>query len=411
MTRLCLGLLWSSVALGGCALPDLDLILYGADGCVGRFAASHLAQQNGLKWAIAGRTMARLQEVADTLGKEGGNSSNPAIIVAALDGKTDPKTWVTRARAVVSAAGPFSEHGGEFLVRACAEAGVHYSDTSDEFYWQRWMIDRHNDAAQASGAKLVLSSGFCVLAGDLGSSLAMETLRAAETSSVSVDAWLETYNGGVSAGVINTGKAIKNASYPKEWDSDPYVLAPKADDALRLDDKVEGMKYPQHVHGEGLVVANIFGPYDARLLRRSFTLRGLPVRLRVGASASMYPKWIAFLAAHPGSWGSLSKCPSGSLYSDGSWAYSFKASLSDGTSNALRLSGKGDPGYHFTAWGLAEVGLCLSAKTTGCMKADTSGGVHTPISALDARVLKERLQAVDLIKVESVHDEGSEIWA
>ena len=28
-------------------------------------------------------------------------------------------------------------------------------------------------------------------------------------------AWLEKYNGGVSAGVINTAKVMKNVSYPK----------------------------------------------------------------------------------------------------------------------------------------------------------------------------------------------------
>merc|ERR1719436_415615 len=125
-------------------------------------------------------------------------------------------------------------HGGELVVKACAEAGVHYSDTSDEFYWQRWMIDRHDATAKKSGAKIVLSSGFCVMAGDLGAQLALEGLGAAEASEVTLDAWLETYNGGLSAGVINTGKAIANASYPKEWDTDPYVLAPNASESLRV---------------------------------------------------------------------------------------------------------------------------------------------------------------------------------
>merc|ERR1712110_1078349 len=126
---------------------------------------------------------------------------------------------------------------------------------------------------------------------------------------VNVDAWLETYNGGVSAGVINTGKAIANASFPKEWNTDPYVLAPNASAALRVDTKVEGMGYPKYVWGEGLMVANIFGPYDARLLRRTFTHLGQKVHLRVGATAGMYPKWTAFLASHPGSWSNLTKCP------------------------------------------------------------------------------------------------------
>ena len=70
---------------------------------------------------------------------------------------------------------------------------------------------------------------------------------------VNVDAWLETYNGGLSSGVINTGKAIKNASYPKEWNDDPYVLAPNASTDLRVDTLVTGTKYPTLLKGEGAI--------------------------------------------------------------------------------------------------------------------------------------------------------------
>lgn len=382
------------------AEADLDLILYGADGCVGHFAAAHLAQQPNLKWAIAGRTLAHLQSVAADLAKAGGSSSKPEIIVASLNSTAD-FTWVKRAKAVITAAGPFSVHGGEYLVKACAEAGVHYSDTSDEFYWQRWMIDRHDAAAQKSGAKVVISSGFCVLAGDLGSQLAIESLAPSQGAQVAIDAWLEKYNGGLSEGVINTGKAIANASYPKEWDKDPYVLVPGVDASLKVDTTVEGMSYPKWVTGEGLVVANIFGPYDARLLRRSFTHLGQKVQLRVGSYTSMYPKWTAFLASHPGSWTNLTKCPSQSVFDDGSWVYRFKASAGE-TSETVLLSGSGDPGYRFTAWGLAETGLCLAGKTSGCAKTSAPGGVMTSMTALNADVLKQRLVSVNLLKVEKV---------
>ena len=47
----------------------------------------------------------------------------------------------------VPSAGRYSIHGGELLVRACAESGTHYADVSDEFYWQREMIDSHDAAA------------------------------------------------------------------------------------------------------------------------------------------------------------------------------------------------------------------------------------------------------------------------
>merc|ERR1719335_1676478 len=85
------------------AEADLDLILYGAYGCVGHFAAGHLANQTGLKWAIAGRNATSLKALAATLAAAGGSSSKPEIIVASLDGKEDAATWVTRAKAVISA--------------------------------------------------------------------------------------------------------------------------------------------------------------------------------------------------------------------------------------------------------------------------------------------------------------------
>jgi len=380
-------------ALAAASAAKFDLILYGADGCVGHFAAAHLAQQANLSWAVAGRTRSHLDAVVKNLKDV---KSMPQVLVAALDNQSDPKTWLKDTTAVITAAGPFSLHGGEVLVRAAAELGVHYADTSDEFYWQRWMIDRYDQLAQSTGAKMVLSTGFCVLAGDLGSQLAISDLK---SSDVHLDAWLEGYNGGVSAGVIHTAEAMKNATFPKEWEKDPYVLAPNATADLKKDSKVEGMSYPRWVSGEGLVVSNIFGPYDARLLRRSFVHLKQPVTLRVGATSGMYPKWAAFIAEHPGSWSKLTKCPTESVYKDGSWSYRFKATGNAGTAEVL-LSGHGDPGYRFTALGLAETGLCLAKKTPQCLKQNAPGGVHTPMSVMDANVLTSRLESVDLLKVE-----------
>lgn len=62
---------------------------------------------------------------------------------------------------------------------------------------------------------LVLSSGFCVLAGDLGAQLALRDLSDVG-GDLRLDAWLEGYNGGVSAGVIHTAEAMKKAKFPKD---------------------------------------------------------------------------------------------------------------------------------------------------------------------------------------------------
>ena len=62
---------------------------------------------------------------------------------------------------------------------------------------------------------MVLSSGFCVLAGDLGAQLALRNLSDVG-GDLRLDAWLEGYNGGVSAGVIHTAEAMKKAKFPKD---------------------------------------------------------------------------------------------------------------------------------------------------------------------------------------------------
>lgn len=55
------------------AVPDLDLILFGATGCVGHLAASHLATVNASKdqppltWAIADINQTRLDALAAEL--------------------------------------------------------------------------------------------------------------------------------------------------------------------------------------------------------------------------------------------------------------------------------------------------------------------------------------------------------
>ena len=234
--------------------PDLDVILYGAYGCVGHFAAFHFASIKGLRWAIAGRDGEKLDALAASLAGRGLYSVKPEIIVANLTG--DLSSWVGRTRAVATAAGPFSVNEGENLVRACSKLGVHYADTSDEFYWQRRMIDRYDAPAAASGARIALASGFCAVAADVGT----QQLLALDSNTTHVDAWLEAYEGGISAGVIHTTHV--NASYPKAWLTDPYVLAPDAPHDVRVDDLVDGTTYPALVEGEGVIISNLFGDYE-----------------------------------------------------------------------------------------------------------------------------------------------------
>lgn len=92
--------------------PDLDVVLYGAYGCVGRLAAMHMVKQTGLRWAVAGRNETKLKKLAAELKAMAGASSEPEMIVSPL-GAGANLSWVKRARSVATAAGPFSVHEGE----------------------------------------------------------------------------------------------------------------------------------------------------------------------------------------------------------------------------------------------------------------------------------------------------------
>ena len=107
--------MWNLVLLGlraVCGLArtgeqrDYDVVLYGAYGCVGHFAARHLANQSGLRWAIAGRNASKLHALAAALAPL--PSGKPDVLVASLTGDL---SWVRRARAVATAAGHYMATG------------------------------------------------------------------------------------------------------------------------------------------------------------------------------------------------------------------------------------------------------------------------------------------------------------
>lgn len=97
------------------------------------------------------------------------------------------------------------------------------------------------------------------------------------------------------------------------------------------------------------------------------------------------------------------------LLQDGSWAYRFRAT-STSTEAAPKhssvgvaevevlLTGSGDPGYHFTAAGLAETALCLAGRVPGCGNGGGSG-VVTTMAALNPHTVLRRLQSVGLVDV------------
>ncbi|RZM23378.1 MAG: saccharopine dehydrogenase, partial [Sphingomonas sp.] len=156
-------------------MRDFDIVIYGATGFTGRLVAEYLTQTypTGVRWAMAGRSLAKLQEVRDLIGAPG----DTPLITADSDDAASLRAMAQRATVVLSTVGPYQLYGSA-LVAACAATGTAYVDLCGEPAWMRHMIDAHHAAAQVSGARIVFSCGFDSIPFDLGVLTLQECARA-----------------------------------------------------------------------------------------------------------------------------------------------------------------------------------------------------------------------------------------
>lgn len=143
-----------------------DIVLWGATGHTGRPTARYLHEHYGahgaVRWAIAGRDRAALEAVRERIGAPG------LEILTVPGGDAAAADALARATRVVCATvAPSVRHANE-MVAACVRHGTDYCDLSGELHWLRDMIDRHDDAARASGARVLNACGFDSIPSDLG---------------------------------------------------------------------------------------------------------------------------------------------------------------------------------------------------------------------------------------------------
>ena len=123
---------------------ELDLVLVGATGFVGRLTARYLAEHApaGLRIGLAGRSADRLDQVRSTL--PGPGQSWPVIVVDVQDDAAAAEL-AARTRVVATTVGPYLRYGLP-LVTACAAAGTHYADLTGETLFVRRSIDAAHEA-------------------------------------------------------------------------------------------------------------------------------------------------------------------------------------------------------------------------------------------------------------------------
>src|SRR3989344_828723 len=326
-----------------------DLVVHGATGFTGRLVVEYLLQRypagSGLGWAMGGRNADKRAAGRDEVGAPadtplvGTDTSNPASLQALMDS----------TRLVLTTVGPYQLYGNE-LVAACAKAGVDYVDLCGEPAWMRQMIDAHEAAAKASGARIVFSCGFDSIPFDLGVFLLQKEFaqrfgHPAPRVRGRVRKMKGTFSGGTAASLKATMAAINTRNVHRS----NFLL--------------------QHAYGTDFV-------YDEMLITGPGE-KGETIANAVAGDKSLGSD----KGPKPG------EGPSREERENGFYDVLFLGT--DDAGNSLRVGVKGDrdPGYGSTSKMISEAAVCLLQDAT-----TTPGGIWTTAPALGDKLIA-RLQA------------------
>ncbi len=393
------------------------IVLYGATSFVGQLVAEYLqkllaakGKDNEVSWAIAGRNQQKLEQVKTQLG----NTDLPIIIADSEDADSLTK-MVTQAQVIISTVGPYLKYG-EPLIKACAENGTDYVDLTGEALFIKDMLDKYQQTAKESGARIINSCGFDSLPSDLG------VLFTQNYAQKEYGEYCETINmrvkaakGGLSGGTVSSMATIfeelgKDKSLRKQM-ANPYLLN---DDDNRPNVRQQNVNLPQwDAENERWVAPFIMASINTRIVHRSNQLRdyqygrnfkydeamwlpaGLKGRLMsygmtagiAGFAASMmFKPSRELLNEHilPKS----GEGPSKSQQENGCFDIRFFGYTNTNHEVLTKVTGDKDPGYGGTCQMLAQSALCLLQDIN---KQEVEGGFWTPAAAMGEALIK-RLQ-------------------
>ena len=384
-----------------------DLLIHGATGFTGRLVAEYILRQYGLRdpargnlrWGLVGRNADKLASVRDALGA-------PADLPLVLADAQDPASlaaMVASTRVVITTVGPYQLYGSP-LVAACAAAGTDYVDLCGEPAWMRAMIDAHEAAAKASGARIVFSCGFDSIPFDLGVLFLQQQFRqrsghAAPRVKGRVRKMKGTFSGGTAASLKATMAAAAADPRVLELLRDSFSLTP----GHRGAPQPHGMKPLFDESLQSWVAPFIMAPINTRNVLRSHWLMGQPwgqdfvydemlitgpgekgeqMAQAIAADKSMMGKD----GPKPGEGPSLAERESG--YYD----LLFLGECRHGEQLerlSVAVKGDRDPGYGSTSKMISEAALCLLQG-----EATVGGGIWTPAAAMgDALIARLRRHA------------------
>ncbi len=383
---------------------EFDLILFGATGFTGRLVAEYLHAAHGhdanLRWAIAGRSATRLAALRDELGLP---KDLPLLVADASDEKA-LAALVARTKAVITTVGPYQLYG-EPLVRACAAAGTDYVDLCGEPGWMAEMIPALQDAARASGARIVFSCGFDSIPFDLGVVHAQAEAQQQFGAPLKrvhgrVKVMKGTFSGGTVASMLATMEAIGRDRSLIRTMADPFALVPgfkgprqPNDQIAEYDELAGAWTAPfimatintKNVHRSHALLGHPWGSdfvYSERMLtgtdaagekRAKSMARQSKVQTLLLAFAPTRALLRRFALPKPG------EGPNKKQRETGRYELMFYGETADGRRLTTCVTGDRDPGYGSTSKMLAEAAISLVRDID---QTQTPGGVWTPGAAM-----------------------------
>jgi short subunit dehydrogenase-like uncharacterized protein len=391
----------------------LDLVVFGATSFVGEILCRYLVSRHGcdgpLRWAIAGRSRAKLEGVADRTGARVEQIVADAADAAAMT------ALAASTRVVVSTVGPYALFGSE-LVAAAVRSGTDYCDLTGEPQWMQRMIDAHHDDAVLSGARIVHTCGFDSIPSDLGVWFTQEKAKEqlgepCRRIAMRVKAMKGGASGGTIASLMNVLAEVAENKDLRKVLTNPYALAPAG---MRTGVRQANVSLPEQDEASGEWIAPfVMASINSRVVFRSHALLGLPwgadflydeammmggglggalkaAALSAGLGAFMAAASVAplrgllndYVLPKPG------EGPSPAEQEAGFFDIRMFGTTPGGRSIRTKITGDRDPGYGSTAKMLGEAAVCLLELE----REKTGGGFWTPATAM-GQALLDRLVA------------------
>lgn len=398
------------------------IVLYGATSFVGKITAHYLAEflsnakdtngtdngtDNGtnVTWAIAGRDEDKLNELQSTL------TSKVDIIVANSNDAASLDVMTKQTQVIISTVGPYLKYG-EPLIKSCADNGTDYVDLTGEAIFIKDMMDKYQDTAKQSGARIVNACGFDSIPSDLG--VYFTQTQAEEKFGDACDVIhmrVKAAKGGLSGGTIASMATIfeevgEDKSRRKQV-ANPYLLNDDKDAPTVRQDNISKPQYDSEhkrwlapfvmasintriVHRTNQLLGYEYGrdfKYDEAMwmqdgIKGQLSSYAMSAGLFGFAAAMMIKPSRELLSKHvlPKSGSGPSEEAQENGYFD---IRLFGQTAKKDTMNT-KVIGDKDPGYGSTSRMLAQAALCLAQDVS---KEDIGGGFWTPASAMGDKLL------------------------